>query len=129
MRGNKRKSTRPEIAVRRILRRLGYRYLTHLTSLPGKPDFVFTKRKIVVQVNGCFWHQHRDPQCPLRSRPLTHRSYWQAKLDRNAERDVEQAEARSKLGWQTLTVWECECEDGACLSQRLTAVLGPPRSP
>ena len=90
MRGNKKVDTQPELVVRRLLHGLGYRYRTHVRDLPGKPDLAFNRRRLVVQVHGCFWHQHADPACPLRSRPRANTTYWDAKLSRNVERDAQQ---------------------------------------
>lgn len=128
MRGNKRADTRPEMIVRRLLHRLGYRYRTHVKELPGRPDLVFSRRRIVVQVHGCFWHQHPDPRCPLRSRPKGNADYWRAKLDRNVERDAEQAREIAERGWTTVIVWECDCLDEVQLSRDLIAKLGRPKS-
>ena len=127
MRGNKCADTRPEMLVRRLLHRLGYRYRTHVKDFPGRPDLVFSKRRVVVQVHGCFWHQHADPSCTLRSKPKGNTDYWSAKLARNVERDAEQAQALAERGWQTVIVWECQCSDEARLQATLTQLLGPPR--
>lgn len=127
MRGNKRTNTKPELMVRRMLHALGYRYRTHIRDLPGKPDIVFTKRRAVIQVHGCFWHQHDDPGCPLRSRPRANAGYWHLKLGRNAQRDLEQQRALDSLGWRSFIVWECECADTEAFRDRLVTFLGPPR--
>lgn len=125
MRGNKGADTRPELIVRRLLHRLGYRFRTHLRDVPGRPDVAFPARRKVIQVHGCFWHQHTDPSCPLRTRPRSNSDYWDAKLTRNAERDAEQLAALEAAGWQVLTLWECCCRDEAKLGQRLVGFLGP----
>lgn len=126
MRGNRSSGTRPELTVRRLLHSLGYRYRLHATDLPGKPDIVFRLRKRVVFVHGCFWHQHQDPACPLRSRPRANTDYWHAKLDRNIARDNEtQARLRS-LGWLSLVVWECETSDLRALEAKLQDFLRSP---
>lgn len=125
MRGNKRKVTRPELAVRRLLHGLGYRYRLHAGNLPGKPDIVFSKRRAVVQVHGCFWHQHDAPGCPLRAQPRTNSSYWSAKLGRNVERDAVQAATLEGLGWRVFTVWECQCKDLESVGRLLSGFLGP----
>jgi DNA mismatch endonuclease (patch repair protein) len=88
---------------------------------------VFRGRRKVVQVHGCFWHQHPDPACPLRSAPRTNASYWSAKLSRNVARDQEQAESLAALGWTMLIVWECDCADEAGLAARLQGFLGAPK--
>ena len=104
MRGNTRERTRPEMIVPRLLHQLGYRYRTQGATLPGRPDVVFTSRR-----------RCSDPRveqgCPLRSRPRSNTAYWHAKLDRNIERDSEHERALAELGWQVLTIWECECRD------------------
>lgn len=125
MRGNRRADTRPELIVRRLLRELGLRYRLHAADLPGKPDVVFRGRRKAIQVHGCFWHQHADPACPLRARPQSNSSYWTAKLERNVERDGEQAAALAALGWKLLVVWECECREEDTLRQRLAGYLAP----
>jgi DNA mismatch endonuclease (patch repair protein) len=127
MRGNKGANTRPELLVRRLLHRLGYRFRTHLRSVPGRPDVAFPARRKVVQVHGCFWHQHNDPSCSLRMHPRSNRSYWDAKLARNVVRDAEQLAALKAAGWQVLTLWECNCRDEVSLAQRLADFLGPTR--
>lgn len=124
MQGNKRSHTRPEMVVRRILHELGYRYRLHSTDLPGKPDIVFRSRKAVVFVNGCFWHQHPDQSCPLRSKPRSNSAYWNAKLARNVERDAENRSRLAVRGWRELTVWECETRHEEALIIKLSTFLG-----
>jgi DNA mismatch endonuclease (patch repair protein) len=128
MRGNKGADTRPELIVRRLLHRLGYRFRTHLRGVPGRPDVAFPARRKIIQVHGCFWHQHTDPSCPLRTRPRSNRNYWDTKLARNVERDAEQLAALEAAGWQVLTLWECYCRDEAELAQRLVGFLGAGRT-
>ena len=127
MRANRGRDTKPELAIRRLLFANGYRFRVHLKTLPGRPDIVFTRRKKAIHVNGCFWHQHPSPACPLRSRPKSNAKYWTAKLDRNVERDRLNGVRLHDLGWQTLTIWECELSDLSLLSNRLAAFLGEPR--
>ena len=119
------KDTLPELTVRHLLHSMGFRYRLHRSDLPGKPDIVFRSRKIVIFVHGCFWHQHPDPRCPLRSKPRSNTGYWDAKLERNVERDTENSARLGSLGWRTLTVWECEIRDSRRLSARLGTLLGP----
>jgi hypothetical protein len=76
-------------------------------------------------VNGCFWHQHPDPACPLRSKPRSNTIYWEAKLARNIARDAEQQIALRSSGWRVMVVWECQCGDIVELKDRATAFLGP----
>lgn len=101
------KNTTPELIVRRILFGLGYRYRLHRKDLPGKPDIVLPKHKLVINVNGCFWHG--CPYCKrAKIRPASNKDYWNRKLDRNIERDAENKLAVERLGWSVLIVWECE---------------------
>jgi DNA mismatch endonuclease (patch repair protein) len=126
MRANRGRDTRPEMIVRRLVFRLGYRYRLHHQRLPGRPDIAFTRRRKAVFVHGCFWHQHRSAQCPLRSRPLSHLDYWDAKLKRNEERDIEKQEELRQIGWDIMIVWECEIQDALMLTRRIQEFLGPP---
>lgn len=123
MRGNRRADTRPEMIVRRLLHRMGYRYRLHAQDLPGKPDIVFRGRRIAIRVHGCFWHQHADPACPLAAKPRSNTGYWDAKLARNVARDALQQAALGALGWRAVTVWECECRDPDRLAIALDAIL------
>jgi DNA mismatch endonuclease (patch repair protein) len=114
-------NTKPELAVRRLLHRSGFRYVLHQRALPGTPDIVLPSRRTVVFVNGCFWHQH--PGCELATRPKVRQDYWVPKLRRNVIRD---RSARAKLqaqGWRVIVVWECALGDPAALSARLTRIL------
>lgn len=99
-------NTRPEIAVRRLVHRLGYRFRLHRRDLPGTPDLVLPKHRAVVFVHGCFWHQHSCPRG--RRQPASNPSYWGAKLARNVERDESASNALEGMGWRVLTIWECQ---------------------
>ncbi len=101
----KSKDTTPEMVVRRIVHRLGFRYRLHVKALPGAPDLVFPRLRKVVIVNGCFWHRHTCGACRI---PASRRSYWVQKIDRNARRDQRTRRKLRKLGWQVLVVWECQ---------------------
>lgn len=98
--------TGPEWKVRRFLHRRGLRYRLHGRDLPGKPDLVFPKWRVVVFVNGCFWHGHVE--CGRHRLPKTRREYWLTKIDRNRARDATNSAALIALGWRPLTIWECE---------------------
>lgn len=119
------KDTSPELIVRRLLHRLGYRYRLHGKQLPGKPDLVFAGRRKVIFVHGCFWHQHEDEHCTRRRRPTSNTAYWEGKLDRNVSRDKAAVEQLTAAGWQSLIVWECEMKDQTALADRLSSFLGP----
>ena len=106
MRAVKGKNTGPEMAVRRLVHGMGYRYRLHRKSLPGKPDLVFATRRKVIFVHGCFWHGHA---CKRGDRsPRTNRGYWTRKIARNRERDQEHLAALHADKWQALVIWECE---------------------
>src|ERR1700722_2868928 len=101
--------TTPEIAVRRLLRKLGYRYSCNASQLPVRPDIVFPRLHKVELVHGCFWHRHDG--CKKASLPRTNRRFWLKQLKQNVERDVEQRSALRKAGWKSLVVWECQTRD------------------
>ena len=102
------KNTSPEIYVRKMFFKAGFRYRLHYAKLPGKPDIIFPKYKTVVFVNGCFWHQH--PGCKRATIPSTNRAYWDKKLKRNVERDADEIRQLKKAGWKVFVIWECEIQ-------------------
>ncbi len=97
-------NTTPELTVRRVLHRLGYRFRLHRRDLPGSPDIVLPRYRTVVFVHGCFWHQHA---CKLGKVPKSNQDYWLPKLARNRERDRQNVRLLRGLGWEVITVWEC----------------------
>ena len=109
MRGVKQKNTKPELLVRRAIHRAGYRFRIHKKDLPGRPDIVLPRHKIVIMVHGCFWHQHAA--CKEGRVPASNQEYWVPKLARNVERDLEKSLALQELGWSVLTVWACTVND------------------
>lgn len=114
-----------ELTVRRIAHRMGYRYRTHRRDLPGRPDMVFTGRRKVVFVHGCFWHRH---DCPAGRRwPKSHMDFWKSKLERNRERDGETLQQLKEAGWDTLVIWECETRDSRAVGNLLTSFLDAQR--
>jgi DNA mismatch endonuclease, patch repair protein len=122
MRRIRKKDTKPELAVRRLIYAMGYRYRLHRRNLPGTPDIVFPSRKKVIFVHGCFWHQHR---CALGSKqPKANRQYWLPKLARNCDRDATAERALIALGWAVLVIWECEARDVASIADRIRRFLG-----
>jgi len=111
------KDTRPEMLVRRLTHRLGYRFRLHRRDLPGHPDLVFPRRRAVVFVHGCWWHGH---SCSRGARtPKTNLDYWTAKIARNMQRDRASSEALLADGWHVLVLWECEIKDEDALAGRL----------
>jgi DNA mismatch endonuclease (patch repair protein) len=99
--------TAPEMIVRRLVHRMGHRYRLHV-ALPGKPDLVFSESKRIIEVRGCFWHQHRG--CIDSHIPKSHVDYWQPKLARNRRRDRQNGRQLRQLGWRISVVWECEAK-------------------
>lgn len=111
------RDTKPERAVRSILHRLGYRFRLHRTDLPGKPDIVLPRSKIVIFVHGCFWHRHKD--CRFAYTPKTRTEFWLKKLESNVAHDHKVQTQLSELGWFVITVWECELRTPEKLARRL----------
>lgn len=114
------KDTKPEMLVRRLLHKSGYRYRLHRPDLPGKPDLVLPSRKKVIFVHGCFWHQH---DCAFSHVPKSNLSYWAPKLLRNQARDREHIAALRAAGWKCLVLWECQLTKPDRLLRRLTKFL------
>lgn len=121
------KNTKPELIVRRLLHRLGYRFRIHYKGVLGRPDLAFTARRKAVFVHGCFWHGHEG--CRHAHVPATRSEFWAEKFAKNRERDQRQAEAAEAMGWQVLIVWECELKEREQLTQALQSFLGAPRYP
>lgn len=117
------KDTSPEIAVRRLVRELGFGYRLHAKDLPGKPDLVFRGRRKAIFVHGCFWHRHPDPACKLARLPKSNVDFWETKLTNNFERDKRNEAALRTRGWKTMTVWECQIKDAEALSRLLGEFL------
>jgi len=114
---------KPERAVRSMAHRLGYRFRLHRRDLPGTPDLVFPRHRAVVFVNGCFWHWHPDPTCPIAGLPKSNLEYWKPKLARTRSRDKENLAKLTCLGWRVLTIWECELRDPETALVRLDEFL------
>ena len=122
MRRVKGAGTTPELAVRRLVWRLGGRYRLNRKDLPGKPDIVLPGRRLAIFVHGCFWHGH---DCARGARvPKANRDYWVAKVGRNRARDIAAREALTARGWRVETVWECELKEAAALEARARGWLG-----
>lgn len=121
MRAIRTANTRPEIAVRRLLHAMGYRFRLHRRDLPGTPDITLPGRRAVIFVHGCFWHQH--PGCPKGRQPAHRQEYWGPKLMRNVERDTATASRLREQGWTVIVVWECELADPESVRARLSATI------
>lgn len=115
------KNTKPEILVRSLLHRMGYRFRIHRKDLPGKPDITLPKHKKVIFVHGCFWHGHLG--CHRAKRPSTNTEFWNKKIDRNIERDQENIRLLRKSGWKVLIIWTCEIKKLDVLERTLTDFL------
>ena len=102
------KDTKPELIIRRLVHRMGYRYRLHRRDLPGTPDLVFPRQGKVIFVHGCFWHRHPDRACKLARLPKSHLDFWKPKLDGNFSRDQESQAKLRELGWDVFVVWECQ---------------------
>lgn len=114
------KDTKPELAVRRLVFSMGYRYRLHRRDLPGRPDLVFPGRKKVIFVHGCFWHSHT---CGRGFKPKSNVEFWQSKLEANRKRDERSARSLRALGWGQLTIWECEISDKERIERRIRRFL------
>lgn len=113
--------TGPEMAVRRMVHAMGFRYRLHAADLPGKPDLVFRSLRKVIFVHGCFWHGHG---CRAgRNRPASRQDYWLRKLEGNAARDRANARKLRREGWSVMTVWECQLKSPGKIEARLRTFL------
>lgn len=115
------RDTGPELLVRRLAHRLGYRFRLYDARLPGHPDLVFPSRCKAIFVHGCFWHRHN--RCSLARPPKTRRDFWLLKLERNKTRDAANRRALTRMGWSSLVVWQCELSNPAKAMVKLIAFL------
>ena len=120
MAGIRGKNTRPEIIVRRLLHRAGFRFRLHARDLPGRPDIVLPRWRAVIQVHGCFWHGH---DCHLFRMPGTRSEFWEAKIAGNRARDAAVRVALASLGWRQLEVWECALKGRTRLPAEAVAIV------
>ena len=118
------RDTKPEMLVRRLTHRMGYRYRLHRRGLPGSPDLVFPSRMKVIFVHGCFWHQHPDSACKLARLPKSKLDFWGPKLETNRERDERNLVLLAELGWDVLVIWECQINNREQLQARIREFLG-----
>lgn len=103
------RDTKPELIVRSWLHRNGYRFRIQKADLPGKPDIVLKKYNLVIFVNGCYWHRH--PGCKFAATPSTNSEFWNNKFSDNIRRDKSNDKLLTELGWNVLTIWECQVRD------------------
>jgi DNA mismatch endonuclease, patch repair protein len=116
------KNTKPELLVRSLVHRMGFRYRLHDRRLPGNPDLVFPSRGKIIFVHGCFWHRHGE-RCEFTRWPKSKLDFWKPKLERNSQRDKLVRKELRKLGWRVLVVWECQLKKSESLSTKLRAFL------
>jgi DNA mismatch endonuclease (patch repair protein) len=119
------KDTAPELVLRRLIHGLGYRFRLHRKDLPGRPDLVFAKRRKIVFLHGCFWHQH--PDCREGRTPATRRDYWVPKLKKNQIRDAASRALLEEQGWKVLIIWECELGNISAVKRAVMKFLGSVR--
>ena len=117
----KSKNTKPEIAVRKLLHSMGYRFRLHRKDLPGSPDIVLPKYKTVIFVHGCFWHRHEN--CKYASTPKTRKEFWESKFKANLKRDEEIQQKIKKIDWRSIIIWECETKNIEILKDKIIDVF------
>ncbi len=110
------KNTKPELVVRRMAHRLGYRFRLHVKALPGKPDIVFASRNKIILVHGCFWHGHG---CRYGKLPKSRLEFWGPKITANRMRDRRTIKSLRSLGWDVLVIWQCQTKDLKSLEKKL----------
>lgn len=113
-------NTKPELAVRSLLHRMGYRFRLHRRDLPGTPDIVLPGRAAAVFVHGCFWHGHA---CKRAKMPKSRAEYWIDKIEGNKRRDARKRRQLRTLGWKVVVVWECEMKNPDKLAKKLHSAL------
>jgi DNA mismatch endonuclease (patch repair protein) len=100
------KDTKPELLVRKFLHKNGFRYRLHVKDMPGKPDIVLPKYKTVIFIHGCFWHGHEG--CKKATLPTTRADWWNDKINRNIQNDINAEAALKAANWNVITIWQCE---------------------
>lgn len=118
----KSRDTTPELAVRKVLYGMGYRYRLHSAAVPGKPDIVLKRFRAAIFVHGCFWHRH--PGCKFAYVPKSRVEFWTKKFEANVRRDETVKTQLSDLGWKSLTIWECETKSSETIEHLLRGFLG-----
>ena len=115
------KNTTPEMRVRSLLHRMGYRFRLHLKDLPGNPDIVLPKYRTAIFIHGCFWHRHSG--CSRTSTPTTNPEFWDQKFRGNVNRDRKNAKKLAEHGWKVVVVWECETRNTDELAGLLSSLF------
>ncbi|WP_373653311.1 very short patch repair endonuclease [Schlesneria sp. DSM 10557] len=115
------RDTKPELIVRSLLHRMGYRFRLHRKDLPGKPDIVLPKYRTVIFVHGCFWHRHKG--CRFAYTPKSRIEFWNDKFATNCRRDASVMASLAERGWNTVIIWECQVSNASYLARVLPWVL------
>lgn len=116
------RNTGPELRLRSLLHRAGFRFRLHVRDLPGKPDIVLPKYHTAIFVHGCFWHRHAG--CRNATMPSTRTEFWQDKFEGNVERDKRNRAALEAAGWTVITVWECDLKsDASRVAEQLSSEI------
>jgi DNA mismatch endonuclease (patch repair protein) len=115
------KNTKPEMIVKRLLKGLKVKARYHVSSLPGKPDIVIPKSKLVIFINGCFWHQHKN--CKRKVMPKTNVKYWKHKLKRNVLLQKMHILANKRIGWKVKVLWECQIKNTTKLTRIIRELI------
>lgn len=117
--------TLPELNVRRVAHRMGFRFRLHVKGLPGRPDIVLARHRTVILVHGCFWHRHQG--CANAVMPKTRSAFWASKFEQNVARDSRTLAALRALRWRVVVIWECETNDTRTIERRLLEALPRPK--
>ncbi len=115
------KDTKPELTIRHMVHRMGYRFRLHDARLPGNPDLVFPSRGKIIFVHGCFWHRHG--KCRNARWPKSKLDFWKPKLEKNRARDQKNRRSLRLLGWKVLILWECQLKDPNKTAERIIEFL------
>lgn len=115
------KDSVPELALRRLVHGMGYRYRLHVRQLPGTPDMVFRGRGAVIFMHGCFWHRH--PGCTRARIPKSREEFWTTKLEGNRRRDLRDQRRLRRMGWRVMVVWECQLDRPEVVAARVSRFL------
>ncbi|MFZ2630528.1 MAG: DNA mismatch endonuclease Vsr [Desulfosalsimonadaceae bacterium] len=115
------KNTKPEIIVRSLLHKAGYRFRIHRKDLPGKPDIVLPKHNMVIFVHGCYWHRHQG--CRFTYTPKSRTDFWNKKFSDTVERDIKHRRQLIDMGWKVEVIWECETESLNELNGKINKIL------
>jgi DNA mismatch endonuclease (patch repair protein) len=116
------KDTKPELLIRKLVWSLGFRYRLHSKQLPGRPDLVFSGKKKVIFIHGCFWHQHGE-NCRQYRMPRSKLDFWLPKLESNKKRDVANQRSLREMGWSYLVIWECQIKAKEEVARRIVNFL------